>query len=332
MLILGIETSCDETAAAVVADGCTVLGSVVATQFDLHARYGGVVPELAARRHQDNILPVIRGSLDQAGVSLGDLDGVAVTQGPGLIGALVIGFAVAQALAYARKLPIVGVHHLQAHILAAFLEGSPLAFPFVALVVSGGHTNLYHVRSFRDLTLMGRSRDDAAGEAFDKVAKLLGLGYPGGVAIEALAASGDPAAFDLPRPRIAAEPLTFSFSGLKTAVAYLVRQRPELLTDARLQADLAAGFQAAVVDSVVSRAFLAVEAAGVSQLVGAGGVAANRALRTALQDQAAARGVALFLPAPSLCTDNAAMVAALGYHLLAAGERLPLGADVFARG
>jgi len=332
MVILGLETSCDETAAAVVSDGRTILGSVVATQFDLHAQYGGVVPELAARRHQENILPVIRGALDQAGLSLSDLDGLAVTRGPGLIGALVIGFAVAKSMAYALHLPIVGVHHLQAHILAAFLEGESPDFPFVALVVSGGHTNLYHVRGFQDLTLLGRSRDDAAGEAFDKVAKLLGLGYPGGVAIEALAAAGDATAFHLPRPRIASEPLTFSFSGLKTAVAYLVRQHPELVADPQRRADLAASFQAAVVDTVVSRALLAAARTGSPRLVIAGGVAANQALRHALEDAAATQGVQLFLPAPRLCTDNAAMVAALGFHLLQAGERLPADADVFARG
>ncbi len=194
MLILGIETSCDETAAAVVADGRRVLSSVVATQFEAHAAYGGVVPEIAARRHLENILPVIQGALDQAGVSLTDLDGLAVTQGPGLVGALVIGMAAAKTLAFTHKLPLAGVHHLQAHILAAFLTDQPPAFPFVALVVSGGHTNLYRVTGFLEMELLGRSRDDAAGEAFDKVAKLMQLGYPGGVRIEALAAHGNPKA------------------------------------------------------------------------------------------------------------------------------------------
>ena len=203
MLILGIETSCDETAAAVVADGRRVLSSVVATQFESHAAYGGVVPEIAARRHLENILPVIQGALDQAGVTLKDLDGLAVTQGPGLVGALVIGMAVAKALAFTHKLPLAGVHHLQAHILAAFLTDNPPAFPLVALVVSGGHTNLYRVNGFLEMQLLGRSRDDAAGEAFDKVAKLMQLGYPGGVRIEALAAHGNPRAIALPRPRIA---------------------------------------------------------------------------------------------------------------------------------
>ncbi len=333
MLILGIETSCDETAAAVVADGRRILANVVATQFELHAQYGGVVPELAARRHLENILPVIQAALDQAGVSLRDIDGFAVTQRPGLIGALVIGMAVAKALAFTLQKPLVGVHHLKAHILAAFLTDTPPpAFPFVALVVSGGHTNLYQVRSFQDMELLGRSRDDAAGEAFDKIAKLMGLGYPGGAAIEALAARGNPGAFALPRPRIPKEPLTFSFSGLKTAVVYQLKKQPEILQDAAAQADLAASFQEAVVDSLVSRAMLALKLTQNRRLVLSGGVAANGRLRQVLAAQAQTAGLELFLPPPSLCTDNAAMVAALGYHLLKAGDRLDLAADVFSRG
>ncbi len=332
MLILGIETSCDETAAAVVADGRRVLSSVVATQFELHAQYGGVVPELAARRHLESILPVIQGALDQAGVAAPEIDGLAVTQGPGLIGALVIGMAVGKALALAWNRPLAGVHHLQAHIQAAFLTEPPPEFPFVALVVSGGHTNLYLVHDFRRLDLLGRSRDDAAGEAFDKVAKLLRLGYPGGVIIERLARQGTPEAFHLPRPRIAAEPLTFSFSGLKTAVALQVKDHPEVLTDPGVQADLAAGFQEAVVDSLVSRAFLALEETGASRLVVCGGVAANGRLRQVLHEKAMTQGYELFLPPLPLCTDNAAMVAAAGYHHLQAGEKLALDADVFSRG
>jgi N6-L-threonylcarbamoyladenine synthase len=332
MLILGIETSCDETAAAVVADGCRVLSSVVATQFEHHAAYGGVVPEIAARRHLESILPVIQGALDQAGVSAKEIDGLAVTQGPGLIGALVIGMAVGKALALAWDLPLAGVHHLQAHILAAFLTDNPPEFPFVALVVSGGHTNLYRVHDFQQMDLLGRSRDDAAGEAFDKVAKLLRLGYPGGVIIEKLAAQGNPGAFHLPRPRIPAEPLTFSFSGLKTAVAHQVTKNPEVLTDPRVQADLAAGFQEAVVDCLVSRAFLALEETGATRLVVCGGVAANGRLRQVLQEKAGAEGVELCLPPLNLCTDNAAMVAAAGYHRLQAGDYLDSSADVFSRG
>ncbi len=332
MLILGIETSCDDTAAAVVADGRRVLSSVVATQFELHAQYGGVVPEIAARQHLENILPVIEAALDQAGVTLREIDGLAVTQGPGLIGALVIGMAAAKTLAFTHKLPLAGVHHLQAHILAAFLTDNPPAFPLVALVVSGGHTNLYRVKGFLDMELLGRSRDDAAGEAFDKVAKLMRLGYPGGVKIEALAARGKPEAFALPRPRIVAEPLTFSFSGLKTAVALQLKKHPEILADPKAQADLAASFQEAVVDSLVNRAWLALEQTKGSRLVVCGGVAANNRLRRVLLDRADAGGVELFLPPLHLCGDNAAMVAAAGYHLLRAGERLGLDADVFSRG
>jgi N6-L-threonylcarbamoyladenine synthase len=332
MLILGIETSCDETAAAVVADGRRVLSSVVATQFEFHARYGGVVPEIAARRHLENILPVIQGALDQAGVTLADLDGIAVTQRPGLVGALVIGMAAAKALAFTLEKPLVGVHHLQAHIMAAFLSESPPAFPFVALVVSGGHTNLYRVDDFCDMTLLGRSRDDAAGEAFDKVAKLMELGYPGGVRIEALAKDGNPSAYALPRPRILKEPLTFSFSGLKTAVAHQLKQRPAILADAAARCDLAASFQAAVVDSLTSRAWLALTETGCTRLVVCGGVAANGSLRQTLMTGARAEGFELFLPPLALCTDNAAMVAALGYRRLAAGDRLDLDGDVFSRG
>jgi len=316
----------------VVADGRRLLGSVVATQFELHAVYGGVVPELAARRHLENIVPVIQGALDQAGVSLRELDGLAVTQRPGLIGALVVGMAVGKALAYSLKIPLAGVHHLEAHIAALWLTPTPPPFPFVALVVSGGHTNLYRVKSLLSMQLLSRSRDDAAGEAFDKVAKLMGLGYPGGVVIEALAQSGNPQAFDLPRPRIAAEPLTFSFSGLKTAVSYLLKKHPEILTEAASRAGLAASFQEAVVDSLVSRAWEALRRTGCQALAVCGGVAANGHLRQVLQERAAADGVELFLPPLTLCTDNAAMVAALGYHRLLAGERLNLAADVFSRG
>jgi N6-L-threonylcarbamoyladenine synthase len=332
MLILGIETSCDETAAAVVEDGRRVLSSVVATQFELHAHYGGVVPEIAARRHLENILPVVQGALDQAGITLADLDGLATTQRPGLIGALIIGMAAAKALSYALQKPLVGVHHLQAHIMAAFLTENPPAFPLVALVVSGGHTNLYRVDGFTEMSLLGRSRDDAAGEAFDKVAKLMALGYPGGVKIEALAQKGSASAYHLPRPRVQEEPLTFSFSGLKTAVSHQLKLHPEILANAAARNDLAASFQEAVVESLASRAWLAMEQEGCPRLVVCGGVAANGRLRQVLQDHARAEGFDLFLPPPALCTDNAAMVAALGYRLLNAGQRLDLDGDVFSRG
>jgi N6-L-threonylcarbamoyladenine synthase len=332
MLILGIETSCDETAAAVVEDGRRLLGSVVATQFELHAVYGGVVPELAARRHLENIVPVIQGALDQAGVSLRDLHGLAATQRPGLIGALVVGMALAKALAYSLQIPLAGVHHLESHIAALWLTDAIPPFPFVALVVSGGHTNLYRVESLLSMALLSRTRDDAAGEAFDKVAKLMGLGYPGGMVIEALAQTGNAHAYELPRPRIPEEPLTFSYSGLKTAVAHLLKKNPAILAESSSRADLAASFQEAVVETLVTRAWEALERTGCRHLAVCGGVAANGRLRRVLQDRAAADGVGLFLPPLSLCTDNAAMVAALGYHRLKAGERLDLAADVFSRG
>jgi N6-L-threonylcarbamoyladenine synthase len=332
MLVLGIETSCDETAAAVVADGRVVLSSVVATQFESHAAYGGVVPEIAARRHLESILPVIQAALDQAEITLNDLDGLAVTQRPGLVGALIIGMAAAKALSFSLNKPLVGVNHLQAHIMAAFLTQTPPAFPFVALVVSGGHTNLYRVDGFTAMILLGRSRDDAAGEAFDKVAKLMELGYPGGVRIEALAASGNPEAFNLPRPRIREEPLTFSFSGLKTAVAHQLKLHPEILKDETARRDLAASFQAAVVECLTSRAGLALTETGCTNLVVCGGVAANGQLRRALTTQTQTEGFKLCLPPLALCTDNAAMVAALGYRRLMAGERLDLDGDVFSRG
>jgi N6-L-threonylcarbamoyladenine synthase len=240
--------------------------------------------------------------------------------------------AAAKALAYTLGKPLAAVHHLQAHIMAAFLTETVPAFPFVALVVSGGHTNLYRVDGFREMTLLGRSRDDAAGEAFDKVAKLMELGYPGGVRIEALAQEGQASTYHLPRPRVHGEPLTFSFSGLKTAVACRLKQHPEILTDAGACRDLAAGFQAAVVDSLTSRTWLAMEQEGCSRLVVCGGVAANGRLRQVLQEHARVAGLELFLPSPVLCTDNAAMVAALGYRLLMAGEHLDLDGDVFSRG
>jgi N6-L-threonylcarbamoyladenine synthase len=275
---------------------------------------------------------VIQGALDQAKVSINEVDGFAVTQGPGLIGALVIGMAAAKALAFTQHKPLVGVHHLQAHIMAAFLTETPPEFPFVALVVSGGHTNLYKVDGFMEMTLLGRSRDDAAGEAFDKVAKLMELGYPGGTQIERLAANGNPEAYPLPRPRIREEPLTFSFSGLKTAVAHQLKQHPEILVEETAKHDLAASFQAAVVESLTSRAGLALTETGCTRLVVCGGVAANGELRRTLYDQARTAGFQLCLPPLALCTDNAAMVAAMGYQRLMAGERLDLAGDVFSRG
>jgi N6-L-threonylcarbamoyladenine synthase len=322
MIVLGIETSCDETAAAVLDGGRKVLSSVVASQDAVHAPYGGVVPELASRRHLEAILPVIRQALARAHLGLGDLDGIAVTQGPGLVGSLLIGCSVAKSLAYARRLPLVGVNHLEGHICAAHLQEPGLTAPFLALVVSGGHTALYQAGAGRRYERIGQTRDDAAGEAFDKVAKLLGLGYPGGPAIERVAAAGDPKAIAFPTAQMSDGALDFSFSGLKTAVSlYVARRRPLAAAEV---ADVAASFQATAVKMLVRRTVRAALDRGVRRLVLTGGVAANTALRLALQAECDARGWQLAVPARSLCTDNAAMIAAAGHDRLVAGERAPL--------
>ena len=331
MIVLGIETSCDETAAGVVEDGRRVLSSVIRTQFEVHARYGGVVPELASRRHVEVIIPVMEEALAQAGLTLDDLDGLAVTQGPGLLGALLVGLNTAKAVAMATGLPLAGVNHTYAHAAAGYLDHDPPEFPLAAAVVSGGHTNLYLVRGPLDFQLLGQTRDDAAGEAYDKVAKHLGLGYPGGRVIDELASRGNPQRFALPRP-MSGRGLDFSFSGLKTAVVNLVSQEfgDRTIEESDL-ADLAASFQAAVVDVLVEKMSLLLERVQVGSLILAGGVAANRALRREAADMALRYGVRLVAPPPSLCTDNGAMIAALGYHYLEQGLRLDTAADAFSR-
>ncbi|HSC72448.1 MAG TPA: tRNA (adenosine(37)-N6)-threonylcarbamoyltransferase complex transferase subunit TsaD, partial [Candidatus Methylomirabilis sp.] len=313
-LVLGIETSCDETAAAVLEDGRRIRSNVVASQVDLHAPYGGIVPELASRRHIEVIQPVLDRALADAGVGLGDVTALAVTVGPGLVGSLLVGVSVAKAIAFARRLPLVGVNHLEGHIAAAFLEHPTLAYPFVALVVSGGHTHLYHVPAECEYHLLARTRDDAAGEAFDKVAKLLGLGFPGGPAIEREAGGGDPEAIAFPRAVFSDGSLDFSFSGLKTAVVHYLKGlggagpspehppiRPQQLRD------ICASFQQAAVDMLVERVIRAVRRHAIRAVVVAGGVACNGALRQALKAETEAEGVQLFIPSPALCTDNAAM-------------------------
>ncbi|MFZ5584591.1 MAG: tRNA (adenosine(37)-N6)-threonylcarbamoyltransferase complex transferase subunit TsaD [Thermodesulfobacteriota bacterium] len=327
-MVLGVESSCDETAASVVADGRRVLSSVIASQVKDHAPFGGVVPELASRRHLENIAPVARAALAQAGVGLGDLTGLAVTQGPGLIGALLVGLNFAKALAWARGLPVVGVSHLEGHLMALSLADEPPPYPHVALLVSGGHTSLYLVRGPLMQEELGQTVDDAAGEAYDKVAKLYGLGYPGGVVIDRLAQAGDPAAISLPRPRLHDGTLDFSFAGLKTAVLYF-RQKHQ--GQAYRIEDLCAGFQEAVAEVLVKKTIRAALERGVGHVALAGGVAANRRLRERLAQDAAAAGLGVSLPPISLCTDNAAMIAAAGAHALRAGQRLAPAADAVSR-
>jgi tRNA N6-adenosine threonylcarbamoyltransferase len=297
-LILGIETSCDETAAALVTGEGEIRSSVVSSQAELHARYGGVVPEVASRRHLELVTPVIREALAEAGATLADVERVAVTQGPGLIGALLVGLAAAKAVAWSRRLPLVPVDHLDGHVASLYLQPRPLEPPFLCLLASGGHTMLLDVRSHTERELLGTTLDDAAGEAFDKGARLLGLGYPGGREIDRLAREGDPGAYDFPVARVPG--LDFSFSGLKTALLYAVRELGEEELDAR-RADLAASYQHAIVRALVERAREAAERVGRDRIAVVGGVAANSELRAALPDATAAP--------LSLCTDNAAMIA-----------------------
>jgi tRNA N6-adenosine threonylcarbamoyltransferase len=297
-LILGLETSCDETAAALVTDDGEICSNVVSSQADLHARYGGVVPEVASRRHLELVTPVIREALAEADATLADVDRIAVTQGPGLIGALLVGLAAAKAVAWSRRLPLVPVDHLEGHVASLSLQPDPLEPPFLCLLASGGHTLLLDVRSHTEQTLLGSTLDDAAGEAFDKGARLLGLGYPGGREIDRLARDGSPTAYDFPVARVPG--LDFSFSGLKTALLYAVRDLSEEELDAK-RADLAASYQHAIVRALVERVREAAEATGRDRIAIVGGVAANSELRAALPDATAAP--------LALCTDNAAMIA-----------------------
>ena len=329
MIVLGIETSCDETAAAVVADGRRILSSVVSSQVAVHRPFGGVVPELASRKHIEAIVPVVRQALSEGGISQAGLEAVAVTQGPGLIGSLLVGFSFAKAFAMVRGLPWIGVSHLEGHINSVFLEPDPPAFPFTALLASGGHTSIYHVTAHTQFDLMGQTRDDAAGEAFDKVAKMLGLGYPGGGIISKLAQEGDPTRIPFPRSYLDRSGYDFSFSGLKTAVGRYVRDHSRDLA-ARIP-DIAAGFQEAVVDVLADKVIEAAIYKNCSRIALVGGVAANGRLREKVTVDARKKGISVYLPGYDLCGDNAAMIAAAGYHHLANGARSDFDDDVYSR-
>lgn len=326
MNVLGIETSCDETGVAVYDSAAGLRAHAVYSQIALHAEYGGVVPELASRDHVRKLVPLIRQTLKEAGLSLGDIDGVAYTAGPGLVGALLVGAAVARALAFGLDVPAIGVHHMEGHLLAPLLEHDPPAPPFVALLVSGGHTQLVEVRRLGEYRLLGETLDDAAGEAFDKTAKLMGLPYPGGPQLAALAAGGTPGRFVFPRPMTQKPGLDFSFSGLKTQVlmAWQGSDRSEAA-----RADIARGFEEAVVDTLAIKCARALDATGCRTLVVAGGVGANRRLRETLHDITRTRDGRVCFPRPELCTDNGAMIAFAGALRLAAGQCG--GADVAVR-
>jgi N6-L-threonylcarbamoyladenine synthase len=320
MRVLGIETSCDETAAAVVDDGLKILSNVLASQHEVHGRFGGVVPELASRAHLERLNPVVDAALDEAGTGWKEIEGVAVTHGPGLVGALLVGLASAKAIALALDVPLIGVNHLEGHIFANFLEHGPPDPPYVCLLVSGGHTMLVHMPQEHQYRVLGQTVDDAAGEAFDKVARFMGLGYPGGPLLDRLARDGDPEWVRFPRAMAGSGDLDFSLSGLKTAV---IRHVKAERTAGREPAapDLAASFQEAVVDVQVQKTMSAAEATGVKTVLLGGGVVANSRLRERMAQEAEGRGLRLLHPSPELCTDNAAMIASVGHFRLARGER-----------
>lgn len=334
MLVLGIETSCDETSASIVEDGKRILSNIVASQIDIHSKFGGVVPELASRKHIQNIIPVITEALSEANVSLDDIKGIAVTQGPGLVGSLLIGISTAKAISFTKGLPIVGVNHLEGHIYSNFLEHADLEPPFISLVVSGGHTDLIYIRNKeREYEKLGQTMDDAAGEAFDKVAKLLDLGYPGGPIIDKLSKEGNPKAIPFPRPYVWDHSLNFSFSGLKTAVLNYIVNAKKIGQNIN-PADVASSFQASVVDVLTEKAIKAAEVKKVNIITIAGGVAANSGLRKRMSERCQELGYKLYYPSPKLCTDNAAMIAGVGYLILKnsnADSDLELDSDAIKR-
>ena len=320
--ILGIESSCDETAAAVVKNGREVLSNIISSQIVIHRKFGGVVPEIASRKHIENIMPVIDEALSRAQVSMEQIDAVAVTYGPGLVGALLVGLSAAKALAWAADKPLIGVNHLEGHVFANFLTDAELKPPFMALVVSGGHTALLKVTGYNSFELMGQTRDDAAGEAFDKIARVMGLPYPGGPEIERLALNGSDAAMQFPLAHLD-KPYEFSFSGLKSAVINYLHNQEQAGRQVN-HADVAASFQKAVVDALVKQAVLAMQATGYQKIVLAGGVSANKTLQNTLAAAMKGIGAELVHPTPILCTDNAVMIACRGYFMYQAGMRSPL--------
>ncbi len=329
MYILGIESSCDDTAAAVLEDDNTILSSVLSSQDEIHSRFGGVVPELASRKHLENVEPIVGEALSRASLTLEDIDLIATTQGPGLIGSLLVGFCYAKSLSYQKDIPYIGVDHMAGHLLSVFLEEQP-PFPYIALIVSGGTSSIFRVDGFDSFVHLGRTRDDAVGEAFDKVAKLLGLPYPGGPHVSAHAKSGDPKAISFPRAWLEENSLDFSFSGVKTAVLnyYNKRQQKDLAIPV---ADICASFQEAVIEVLVKKTFLAAEQHNIKTIVLGGGVSANQQLRQTFASEAAQRGCAVHVPQPKYCTDNGAMIALAGYHKYLIHGKMDYDEDVYSR-
>jgi N6-L-threonylcarbamoyladenine synthase len=332
MKVLAIESSCDDTGAAVLLNGRKALSNILSSQVAIHKKYGGVVPELASRRHIESIVPVVTEALETAGVALTEIDGIAVTQGPGLVGSLLVGLSFAKSLSFAAGIPLVGINHIEGHLSAIFLEEKSLRFPYVGLVVSGGHTSLFRVDGFGKCRRLGQTRDDAAGEAFDKIAKLLGLGYPGGPIIDELSKRGDPEAIRFPRAFLSRDSLDFSFSGLKTSVVNYVKShsQPSGVFPETLINDIAASFQEAVVEILVKKTLQAAHQLGLKRMVLSGGVAANHRLRERMEQEASEKKVKVYLPSPVFCTDNAAMIGVVGYEYLKRGIRSPLSLNAFA--
>ena len=320
VLILAIESSCDETAASVVKNGRTILSNIISSQIDLHKLYGGVVPEIASRKHIEKINQVIEEALKEANVTLDDLDAIGVTYGPGLVGALLVGVAEAKAISFAKNLPLVGVHHIEGHISANYIEHPDLEPPLLCLVVSGGHTHLVVVKDYGEFEILGRTRDDAAGEAFDKVARAIGLGYPGGPKIDKLSGEGNAFAFDFPKAKVADAPYDFSFSGVKSAVLNHLN-KCKMQGEDILAADVAASFQRCVVEVLVEHAIAAAKDYKISKLAIAGGVASNHGLRTAMEKACQENEIEFYRPSPIFCTDNAAMIGAAGYYEYKKGVR-----------